>query len=370
MKPTPLTAVHEALGARMVDFGGWNMPLQYGPILDEVRCVRERGGLFDLSHMGRFELRGQGAVELADRLFTNRVASMKVGQIRYGLLCRESGMPLDDVLVYRAADEVSVVVNASNADRDAEWIRKHAAGFDAELHIHTDQIAMIALQGPISVDVLSSCTDGSAEGDSAPGDIGYYRFGTGTVCGIPGVRMSRTGYTGEDGYELYVPADQAARVWSELLSAGKDLGLEPIGLGARDTLRLEAAMPLFGHEISDELDPIQAGLKFGISFHKTKVGTLGFEALKAFRDAPTRQLVGLVTEGPRVPRQGHEVVHGDERVGFVCSGSVSPTLGTNIATAYVPPALAEPGTQLEIEHRGKRQAVTVRELPFYSRSRE
>ena len=354
----------------MVDFGGWNMPLQYGPILDEVRCVRERGGLFDLSHMGRFELRGEQAVELADRLFTNRVASMKVGQIRYGLLCRENGMPLDDVLVYRGADEVSVVVNASNADRDAEWIRQHAAEFDAQLHVHTDEIAMLALQGPVSVATLESCTDSSGENDTAPGDVGYYRFATATVCGIPDVRMSRTGYTGEDGFELYLPADQAERVWGELLAAGKPHGLEPIGLGARDTLRLEAAMPLYGHEISDELDPIQAGLSFGISFHKKKVGTLGFEALKAFRDAPTRQLVGLTTPGPRVPRQGHSVMQGDQAVGQVCSGSVSPTLGTNIATAYVPPALAEPGTELELEHRGKRQPVTVRELPFYSRPRD
>ena len=365
MKPTPLTDLHVALGARMTDFGGWNMPLQYGPILDEVRRVRTQGGLFDLSHMGRLRIVGPGAVELCDRVLTNRVASMKAGQIRYGLLCRENGMPLDDVLSYREeGDGVSLVVNASNSARDVAWIEEHAAGFDAELVDQTDELAMIALQGSISEQVLQRVTTGL---DLA--DLGYYRFAAGNVCGSEGVRVSRTGYTGEDGFEVYLPAADAPRAWNEILAAGEADGLAPIGLGARDTLRLEAAMPLYGHEISDELNPIEAGLQFGVSFHKKKVGTLGFEALKHFRDAPTRKLVGLTTPGPRVPRQGHALMRGDESVGFVCSGSVSPTLGTNIATGYVPLDAGEPGTELELDLRGKRQAVQVAPLPFYSRTR-
>ena len=364
MKPTPLTDRHVALGARMTDFGGWNMPLQYGPILEEVRRVRQQGGLFDLSHMGRLRIAGPQAVELCDRLLTNRIASMKPGQIRYGLLCRDSGMPLDDVLSYREeGDGVSLVVNASNAERDVAWIREHANGYDAQLSDHTDELAMLALQGPISEAVLQRVTE-----DLDLSDVGYYRFDSGTVCGVEDVRVSRTGYTGEDGFEVYLPAGESVRAWDELLAAGEADGLAPIGLGARDTLRLEAGMPLYGHEISDELNPIEAGLAFGVSFHKKKVGTLGFAALKGFRDAPTRRLVGLTTPGPRVPRQGHELFLGDEPVGFVCSGSVSPTLGTNVATGYVPLALAEPGTRLELDLRGRRQPLEVVELPFYSRS--
>jgi aminomethyltransferase len=259
---------------------------------------------------------------------------------------------------------VALVVNASNSARDIAWIEQHAAGYDARLVDRTDELAMIALQGVISEAVLQRVTTGL---DLA--ELGYYRFEAGCVCGIEDVRVSRTGYTGEDGFEIYLPQDEAVRVWNALLEAGREDGLAPIGLGARDTLRLEAGMPLFGHEISDELNPIEAGLKFGVSFHKAKTGTLGFEALKRFRDQPTQTLVGLTTDGPRVPRQGHDLYRGSERVGFVCSGGVSPTLSTNIATGYLPLALSEPGTELELDLRGKRQPIRVAPQPFYSRTR-
>ncbi|HKX46501.1 MAG TPA: glycine cleavage system aminomethyltransferase GcvT, partial [Planctomycetota bacterium] len=273
MHATPLHAVHAALGARLVDFAGWHMPLQYGPILDEVRTVRERGGLFDLGHMGRFRVTGRDAVALCDRVATNRVEKIPQGAIRYALFCDEAGDPLDDLLVYRGADEVFLVVNASNTERDLAWIRGHAQGFDAAVEDQTASLSMLALQGRISEAVLQPLVAGL---DLAT--LGYYRFGFGTVCGLRDVRVSRTGYTGEDGFELYLPPAETERVWHALLESGRPHGLAPIGLGARDTLRLEAGMPLYGHELGPGLNPIEAGLGFGVSLHASKAGTLGFAA--------------------------------------------------------------------------------------------
>jgi aminomethyltransferase len=228
----------------------------------------------------------------------------------------------------------------------------------------TEELAMLALQGQGSQATLQACVEGL---DLST--VGYYKSGFGTLCGMAGVRVSRTGYTGEDGFELYFPSGEAERVWEELTRAGADHGLQPIGLGARDTLRLEAGMPLYGHEIDEEHNPIEAGLSFGVSFHEDKGDWIGRAALEAVKAAPTRRLVGLVTEGKRAPRQGYPIVHGDEVVGEVCSGAVSPTLNKNIGTAYVPVALAEAGTIVEMDLRGKRQACTVTDLPFYSRTR-
>lgn len=366
MRETPLHDVHVAAGAKMVEFGGWHMPVQYGPILEEVRRVREKAGLFDLSHMGRLTLAGRDAVALADRLISCWVARIKQGSIRYGCLCRADGMPLDDLLVYRDGEsEISLVVNAANADRDRAWIQEHVAGSAAELTDHTVATAMLAVQGPASPAALQPCVEGlDVEA------LGYYKFDFGTVCGIPDVRVSRTGYTGETGYEIYLPAAEGPRVWAELLEAGAPHGLAPIGLGARDTLRLEAGMSLYGHEIDEEHDPIQAGLNFAVSFKEEKGDWIGRDALQAIEQAPERQLVGIRTDGKRVPRQGYELLHDDRVVGEVVSGAISPTLGTNIGTAYLPLDLATPGTEVELDVRGKRQLCTVCELPFYSRTRK
>ena len=365
MKHTPLSDVHPNYGAKMVEFGGWSMPVQYGPILDEVRCVRERAGLFDLSHMGRVTLRGADAVRLADRVLTSFVAKIPTNAIRYGLLCKEDGFPIDDILVYRGEDDVFLVVNAANTDRDLAWIREHAANFEVEIDDQTDELAMLALQGQKSVDVLARVTN-----DCDVSAIGYYKFGYGTVCGIPNVRISRTGYTGEDGFEIYFPSGEAPRVWGEVIDAGKDDGLMPIGLGARDTLRLEAGMPLYGHEISEDRNPIEAGLSFGVSFKEEKGDWIGRSALAHAKDNPTRKLVGLTTDGKRVPRQGYNLMRGDDVVGEVCSGAVSPTVGKNIGTGYLPIDLAQPGEQVDLDLRGKRQACEVVDLPFYSRTRK
>jgi aminomethyltransferase len=369
MKATPLHSVHVQLGARMVEFGGWQMPLQYGSILQEGQTVRTACGLFDLSHMGRFEVQGRDAVALVDRVCTNHCAKIPVGAIRYSLLCREDGRPLDDLLIYRDEVGVYLVVNASNSERDLEWIRTHARGLAAEVQDTTAATAMLALQGPRSQEILARITR-----DVDLGALKYYRFGFGTVAGLRGTRISRTGYTGEDGFELYLPAGEGTRVWHELVGAGAPSGLAPIGLGARDVLRLEAGMALYGHELSEEGNPREAGIEFALALTPEKgdfIGRAGLEALERTKQA---RLVGITTAGPRVPRQGHELylpaARGGERVGQVASGGVSPTLGTNIGSAFVRLGLDREGEELELDVRGKRQPCRVRELPFYSRTRK
>jgi len=364
MKQTPLHSVHEKAGAKMVDFGGWHMPLQYGPILEEAKCVRERAGLFDLGHMGRISVTGPDAVAYLDRIATNYVAKIPTGSIRYTLFCKADGNPIDDLLVYRGEDEVYLVVNASNTDAVVAWMNEHTDGFDVTIDHRTERETMIALQGARSPEVLDKVLEGSID------DLGYYKFTFATVCGLANTRISRTGYTGETGYELYFPNAEAERIWSGLMEAGKEVGVEPIGLAARDTLRLEAGMPLYGHEIDETHNPVEADLGFAISFKEEKGDWIGRSALEAVKADPSRKLIGLTTAGKRVPRQGYALFDGDQQVGEICSGAVSPTLEKNIGTAYVPVALAEAGRTLEMDIRGKRQPVELCALPFYSRTRK
>ncbi len=370
MQATTLHDVHVAHGAKMIDFAGWRMPVQYGPILDEVNRVRTQTGLFDLGHMGRLSVAGPDAVRLLDRLVTTHVAKIPVGAIRYGLACREDGNPLDDLLVYRTApDDVFIVANASNKDTVLAWFQHHARTYDVRIEDHTSALAMLALQGPRSQAALQPLVS-----DYDLSALGYYKFAFATVAGMPNVRVSRTGYTGEDGFELYFPDAESERVWRLLLEAGAPEGLAPIGLGARDTLRLEAGMPLYGHEIDLEHNPLEAGLAFGVSFKEEKGDWIGRAALLRVKDNPARTLVGLVTDGKRAPREGYELVHGDAVVGRVVSGAVSPTLGKNIGTGYLPVALAAElkasGGTIDMDLRGKRQACNVVDLPFYSRTRK
>ncbi|MEW6071910.1 MAG: glycine cleavage system aminomethyltransferase GcvT [Planctomycetota bacterium] len=366
MKKTSLHDTHVELGARLVDFGGWRMPVQYGSILDEVKTVRTAAGLFDLGHMGRFRVEGPDAVALVDRVATNHCARIPVGAIRYSLFCTAEGFPIDDLLIYRDPAGVFLVVNASNTPADLAWLRAHSGGLDARVVDETEETAMLAIQGPRALEILRRVASG--------GDLDglrYYRFAFGTVCGLPKTRISRTGYTGEDGFEVYLPFAEGPRVWRELLAAGSAAGLRPIGLGARDTLRLEAGMPLYGHEIDGEHDPLEAGLAFGIAFTPEKGDFVGRAALEGRRDRPSaRRLVGITTAGPRVPRRGYPLFQGMDEVGVVCSGSMSPTIATNIATAYVARGRDVPGQELELEIRDRRQPCTVCELPFYSRTRK
>lgn len=365
MKRTSLNDAHEALGARMVDFGGWRMPVQYASILEEAHRVRSSCGLFDLGHMGRFHISGPDAVRLVDRVTTNHCAKIPAGAIRYALLLNDAGFPLDDLLVYREEGEgVYLVVNASNTARDLAWILDHAGDLDVRVQDQTDASAMLALQGPDSLDILSGLV---ADCDLA--SLKYYRFTFGTVCGLPNTRISRTGYTGENGFEIYFPTGEAPRVWNALLEAGGER-IAPIGLGARDILRLEAGMALYGHEIDEEHHGFEAGVDFGIVLNDDKGDFVGRAALEKLRANMTRRLVGITTEGPRVPRQGHALYDGDTEVGHVVSGGVSPTLETNIGSAHVALGHDTEGTELALDMRGKRQPCKVRELPFYSRTRK
>jgi len=369
MKRTPLHSVHVELGARMVEFGGWEMPVQYASILEEGRTVRSAAGLFDLSHMGRFEVHGRDAVALVDRVCTNHCAKMPPGSIRYSLLCREDGQALDDLLIYREEAGVYLVVNASNSERDLAWIRAHAAGLAAEVRDTTAATAMLALQGPRSEEVLARIVRGFELGS-----LRYYRFGFGEVAGLAHTRISRTGYTGEDGFEIYLPASEGVRVWHELLEHGKPLGLAPIGLGARDVLRLEAGMALFGHEIAEDTNPREAGIEFALALTPEKGDFVGRAGLERLGREKRARLVGITTPGPRVPRQGLELFDparpGSGAVGRVVSGGVSPTLGTNIGSAFVRLGLDREGVELELDVRGKRQPARVQELPFFSRTRK
>ena len=365
MKDTPLRDVHVRLGAKMVEFGGWYMPVQYGPILEEVTCVRTKGGLFDLSHMGRVNVKGPDTLRYLERICTNHVGKIPLGAIRYSLFCRADGNPIDDLLVYRGSDEVYLVVNASNTAVDLAWMREHAKGFNVTIEDLTDAQAMIALQGQVSTQVMQPLCEGI---DLSK--LGYYKFGFGTFCGIPNTRISRTGYTGEQGFEVYVPAKEGVRCWNELMQAGAAHGVKPIGLGARDTLRLEAGMPLYGHEIDATHNPIEAGLSFGVSFAPEKGDWIGRTPLEALSKAPKRQLVGLKTDGPRVPRQGYKLFQGAKEIGYVVSGSVSPTLSTNIGNCYVPVGVGKPGETCELDIKGKRQPASFCALPYFSRTRK
>ena len=364
MKLTPLHDVHPEFGARLVEFGGWHMPVQYGPILEEVETVRKRAGLFDLGHMGRIQITGKDATAYLDKITTNFCARIPVGAIRYSLFCTPDGYPIDDLLVYREEDSYYLVVNASNTERDLAWMCEHAPGFAVDLDHQTPTTTMIALQGPAAHGVLQPLV----ERDLA--EIGYYRFGFATVLGVPDVRLSRTGYTGEDGFEIYFPNEHAEAMWRGILEAGRDAGVAPCGLGSRDTLRLEAGMALYGHELDASHHPLEAGLDFAVSFAEEKGDWIGREALLAARANPTRRLVGVRTDGKRVPRQGYALFGANEPVGEVVSGSVSPTLGTNIGSAYVRLGFDQAGTELEMDVNGKRQTCVVQELPFYSRTRK
>ena len=364
MLKTALENVHIALGARLVPFGGWNMPVQYRPILDEARTVRTKAGLFDLGHMGRVRVRGGDAEAFLQKLQTNDVAAIPPGRIRYAMILSDQGLTQDDILVYRNPknDGFFVVVNAGNTARDLEIMRRTAAGFrDAIVDDQTQHLGMIAIQGPLSQQITQKFCDGDLA------SLKYYAWMQAKVCGIP-MEISRTGYTGEDGFEIYVPKGHEQKVWDAFMNAGAAAGLTAIGLGARDTLRHEAGMPLYGHEIDETTNPIEAGLDWAVKFNHDFTGRAALEKVVA-AGGTGRKLVGLTSPGKRCPRQGYKIVRGGQEVGHVCSGNISPTLDTNIATAYVRTEFTAPGTTLEFLIKDKTEACTVAALPFYKRSR-
>lgn len=359
MKHTPLLEVHRSLGARLVPFAGFEMPVQYASIVQEHAAVRERAGLFDVSHMGQIHLDGPGAVRSVERLVTCPVADLAPGRVRYGCLCHEHGGVVDDVTVYREADDaLFLCVNAANIEKDYRWIVRHAEA-DASVRDRSDETGLLALQGPLARDVLAAVCDGELP------RIGRFRFAEASLAGAP-TRVSHTGYTGSDGYELYCAADHVEKLWKALLAAGEPHDLLPAGLGARDTLRLEAALALYGHELDDDTTPLEAGLRRFVKLEEG--GFLGDQALRA-QDARglERSLVGFVVEGRGIARAGYPLAYQGEEVGRVTSGSPSPTLGKPIGLGYVPPRLARTGTSLEVIVRGNPVAIRVVETPFVSK---
>jgi aminomethyltransferase len=362
LRRTALFEAHRALGAKLVPFGGFEMPVQYTSILREHAAVRRRAGLFDLSHMGQLTLRGAAVGAWAEALTINLVASMKPGQARYNVFTNDRGGAHDDVIFYRLdAVRWLLVVNAANADKMWQVVSA-AATSDVEIVNNHGERALIAIQGPRSVDILSGFTDVDL------GAMKYYSCLETRVRGID-VIVARTGYTGEDGFEIFCDAEFATNLWDALLSEGRTAGLEPAGLGARDVLRLEAGMPLYGHELTEEITPLQAGLAWAVKFAKPAFA--GRAALEAQASADVyERIVGLILDG-RVPaRSGYPVWNGEQRVGEVRSGSTAPSVDNkNIATALVSPAAAALGTRLEVEIRGVRHPASVAPLPFYKRSK-
>lgn len=364
---TALDATHRSLGATMTDFAGWDMPLRYGSERDEHQAVRTRAGLFDLSHMGEITVTGPDAAALLNHALVGDLASVGVGRARYTMICRADGGILDDLIVYRLAEhEYMVVANASNAQVVLDALTERAAGFDAEVRDDRDAYALLAVQGPESPGILKAVTDADLDG------LKYYAGLPGTVAGVPAL-IARTGYTGEDGFELFVKPEHAVQLWEALLAAGAGAGLVPCGLSCRDTLRLEAGMPLYGHELTTELTPFDAGLGRVVKFGK-EGDFVGREALtKAAERAeaqPPRVLVGLIAEGRRVPRAGYSVVADGKVIGEVTSGAPSPTLGKPLAIAYVDAAHAAPGsTGVGVDIRGSHEPYEVVALPFYKRAK-
>jgi aminomethyltransferase len=353
---TPLTEVHRALGARLVPFAGFEMPVQYTSILSEHAAVRERAGLFDVSHMGQLHLRGAGAIGDAERLLSCPVASLKPGRVRYGLLCNERGGVVDDVTLYRLAeDHLLICVNASNIAKDHAWFAAHCSAA-SELRNASDETCLLALQGPASEAILQPLV---------AAELARVRFFAFVETRLAGVRVlvSRTGYTHAGGFELFGPAGGAEKLWRTLIEAGAAHGLAPVGLGARDTLRLEAALPLYGHELDDETTPLEAGLARFVKL--AAGGFIGAEALRAqHAHGVPRALAGFVVEGRGIARAGHALAHAGAEVGRVTSGAPSPTLGKPIGLGYVPPPLAAVGTKLDVMVRGRAVSACVVETPF------
>ena len=352
---TPLYEEHVRLGAQMTNFGGWVMPLQYSTIREEHRAVREAVGLFDLSHMGELRVTDES---VAQRVVSRDVTRLRPGRIQYAVLCNDAGGIIDDVLVYAVADGgYLLVVNAGNQDGDFDWIRAHAPGGGTVLNVGRDW-TLVGVQGPRAVGLVQRLT--SAE----LGSVKYYAFVEGTVADVACV-ISRTGYTGEDGFELFCANGDAVRLWRALLEEGKRDGIRPAGLGARDTLRLEAGMRLYGNDMDADTNPLEAGLDWTLNLDKEFIGR---DAIMRTREQGlSRRLVGFKMLDRSIPRHGYNVVSEGERVGTVTSGNVSFTLGYNIGMAYVPPSLAEPGTRLGVDVRGAAAPAEVVPLPFYKR---
>lgn len=356
-RKTPLYDRHVAAGGKIVPFAGWLLPVQYSGVVAEHMAVRTACGLFDVSHMGELMLRGKDALKNLNNLLTNDYTDLQVGHCRYSMMCYDNGGVVDDVIVYKCSEEAYLIVaNASNCEKDAEWITKHLTG-DCTMENISDSMAQVALQGPKAEAILAKLST------TIPAS-NYTFIEEGNVDGIKGI-VSRTGYTGEDGFEIYCDSADAVALWDKLLEAGKDEGLIPCGLGARDTLRLEAGMPLYGHELSEDINPYEAVLGFFVKMDKPDF--IGKAALESARPV-SRRRVGLKVTGRGIIREHCDVYDGDEKIGMVTSGTLCPFVGQAVGMATVPVAYKEIGTQLTVDVRGRKVAVEVIKTPFYKRA--
>jgi len=359
LKKTPLYDAHVALEGKLVPFAGFEMPVQYpAGIIAEHKAVRTDAGLFDVCHMGEFVLRGPQALDLIQKITVNDASNLEVWQAQYSAMCLASGGIIDDLLIYRGPDHYMLVVNASNKEKDLAWVLDHAPAFDVEVTDKSDDTALLAIQGPRAAEIVQGLTDTDLDG------IGYYHFGLGSVAGVDGV-ISRTGYTGEDGFELYVPVEAGMKLWDALMGAGESVGLAPTGLGCRDSLRLEMGYALYGNDLDDQHTPLESGLGWITKLDKGDF--IGRDVLVQQKEAGvTRRLVGLTLTDRGFPRHGYPIASQDQDVGEVTSGVVSPSLGIGVAMGYVPTELSKPGTEVGIRIRNKVIPAIVKRPPFYT----
>lgn len=368
LKRTPLFPEYEKHGAKTIDFGGWDLPVQFSGIKHEHGITRTKAGLFDVSHMGEIVVKGPKSLEFLQKMTTNDVSKLTPKRAHYTFLCYEDGGTVDDFLIYMMGEnDYLLVVNAANQDKDYEWLVKHNNFSDEELVIEnaSNEYVQLALQGPLAEEILQTLTDTNLS------EIRFFRFEdqvTFSSVPVPSI-VSRTGYTGEDGFEIYIEKSNGRKLWNKILEAGEDKGLEPVGLGARDTLRFEANLALYGQELSKDISPIEAGLGFAVKVNK-EADFIGKDVLKAqVNNGSERKSVGLEMVDKGIPRTGYEVFSGEEKVGFITSGTQSPTLGKNLGLALVRSDLAVEGTELNIQVRKRRLKAVVVKTPFYKRGK-
>ncbi len=370
VRKTTLNSAHRKLGAKMVEFSGWDMPVEYpssGGIIAEHMAVRTGVGVFDVSHMGDIQLSGPQALAAVQHISMNDASRLAIGQAQYSALLYPQGTFVDDVIVHRLGEqEYLLVINAGTREKDFNWVWENTRQFDCQVRNLSDDFTQIAIQGPKGVDLLQKLTDADI------GSVKFYWVTRGTVCGLKNTLIARTGYTGEDGFEIYIPSDEetSARVWNEVLAAGRELGAVPCGLGARNTLRLEAKLPLYGHEISDTISVWESGLDRFCKMEKPEF--IGRDALeKARTEELTRTLVGLEMIDRGIARDGYKVLDsGGHEIGYVTSGSHAPFLKKNIALAYVPPQLSSEGAELQVEIRGQGVKAKIVPTPFYKKPKK
>lgn len=368
LRPTPLNAMHRRMGAKMVDFGGWDMPVEYSGLIAEHMAVRTGVGVFDVSHMGDIQLRGPEALAAVEHITMNEVSKLAEGQAHYSAMLYPQGTFVDDVVVHKlGGNDYLIVINAGTREKDFQWVKQNVRQFHCHASDYSDLYTQLAIQGPRAAEVMAKLTNVDLT------DIKPYWFTWGTVCNLPNTLIARTGYTGENGFEIYIPSDVATseRVWMEVLEAGKEFGILPCGLGARNTLRLESAMSLYGHEISETINPFEARLDRFLKLDKGDF--VGAEALRKFQaeGGPQRKLVGLEMVERGIARDGYPVLNAaGEKIGYVASGSPAPFLKKNIALAYVPTALAVPDMELAVEIRGNAVKAKTVATPFYRKPKK